>query len=231
MGTRRKASLLIKLVDTFVQKLNDNHLEDVLLTVKKQVAEVEYRCNECMSYALYIVYIHIILSPADTMHTYNIISMYTTTDMWTMYTCILTCTHLLTVSHTTHRYIHICIYAHIYIHTHAYTQHTYTRVHPLTHNMHTHHTQVCTHTYTREHAHTHIHTYVHTHIHTYTHARTTHTYVYTYTHARTTHMHAQHTCSTTHMHRESKRHWHMNRLACNVTAKCTFLITQHPSII
>ena len=45
----RKNGFITKLVDAFVEKLNDGHLEDVLLTVKKQVAgadDLEYRCND-----------------------------------------------------------------------------------------------------------------------------------------------------------------------------------------
>ena len=43
--SHEKKGFITKLVDVFIENLNENHLEDVLLIVKRQVAEIEYRCN------------------------------------------------------------------------------------------------------------------------------------------------------------------------------------------
>ena len=41
-----KTGFITKLVDAFVKNLNENHLEDVLLIVKKEVAKIKYQVKD-----------------------------------------------------------------------------------------------------------------------------------------------------------------------------------------
>ena len=43
--SHEKKGFITKLVGVFIENLNENHLEDVLLIVKRQVAEIEYQCD------------------------------------------------------------------------------------------------------------------------------------------------------------------------------------------
>ena len=38
------------MVDVFIEKLNGNHLQDVLLIVNQKVAEIEYQCDDGKRY-------------------------------------------------------------------------------------------------------------------------------------------------------------------------------------
>ena len=46
----RKKGFITKLVDAFTENLNEHHLEDVLLIVKRQVADTVYKCEDGKDY-------------------------------------------------------------------------------------------------------------------------------------------------------------------------------------
>ena len=41
-----KTGFITKLVDAFTENLNENHLEDVLLIVKREVAKIQYKVDD-----------------------------------------------------------------------------------------------------------------------------------------------------------------------------------------